>query len=169
MSRTTDDKRGMSRSRRTGGCAHSARQILASHEVTEGSLRGCPHAKNRRTARIPLQLETVAVLRRFLVGALPATLVFRDAHRGYRAAEVLRWDLEAAGIPERTEAGRVDFHSLRVSFVTNMARAHVPLAQAQKLARHCSPVLTSTIYSRFGFDEDAAAIAKLPSLTDAAG
>ena len=36
--------------------------------------------------------------------------------------------------------------------------------QAQKLARHCSPLLTSSIYSRFGFDEDAAAIAKLPKL-----
>ncbi len=109
------------------------------------------------------------MLRRFLVDALPATPVFRDAHRGYRAADVLRFDLEAAGIPDRTEAGRVDFHSLRVSFVTNMARAHVPLAQAQKLARHCDPKLTSGIYSRFGFDEDAAAIAKLPSWADAAG
>ena len=39
----------------------------------------------------------------------------------------------------------------------------------QKLARHCSPQLTSSIYSRFGFDEDAAAIAKLPSLAGSAG
>ncbi len=50
-----------------------------------------------------------------------------------------------------------------------VSRAGVSLAQAQKLARHCSPVLTSSIYSRFGFDEDAAAIAKLPNLADAVG
>ncbi len=31
------------------------------------------------------------------------------------------------------------------------------------------PQLTSSIYSRFGFDEDAAAMAKLPSLAGAAG
>ena len=72
-------------------------------------------------------------------------------------------------IPEQTEAGRVDFHALRVTFVTNLARAGVSLAQAQELARHCSPQLTSSIYSRFGFDEDAAAIAKLPRLAGAAG
>ncbi len=65
--------------------------------------------------------------------------------------------------------GRVGFHALRVTFVTNLARAGVPLAQAQKLAGHCSPLLTSSIYSRFGFDEDAAATAKLPSLAGAAG
>ncbi len=92
--------------------------------------------------------------------------------RGWRKitrAEVLRYDLEASGIPEHTDAGRVDFHALRVTYVTNLARAGVSLAQAQKLARHCDPKLTSGIYSRFGFDEDAAAIAKLPSLADAVG
>ncbi len=36
---------------------------------------------------------------------------------------------------------------------------------ADNEARHCAP----RIYSRFGFDEDAAAIAKLPSLAGAAG
>jgi hypothetical protein len=56
-----------------------------------------------------------------------------------------------------------------VAFISSLARAGVPLAQAQKLARHCSPVLTANIYSRFGFDEDAAAIAKLPNLAGAAG
>ena len=49
-----------------------------------------------------------------------------------------------------------------------LAGAGVSVAQAQKRARHCSPQLTSSIY-RFGFDEDAAAIAKLPSLAGAAG
>jgi hypothetical protein len=46
--------------------------------------------------------------------------------------------------------------------------AGVGLALAQKLARHCDPKLTAGIYSRFGFDQDAAAIAKLPSLVRAA-
>lgn len=127
------------------------------------------HTKNRKTARLPLQPETAATLRRFLADALPAAQVIRGATRHYRSADVLSHDLEAAKIPEKTEAGRVDFHALRVTFVTNLARAGVSLAQAQKLARHCDPKLTAGIYSRFGFDEDAAAIAKLPSLADAAG
>jgi len=122
------------------------------------------HTKNRKTARLPLQPETAAMLRQFLVGGLPAAPLFRGATRHYRAADALRHDLEAAGIQERTEEGKVDFHALRVTFVTNLARAGVPLAQAQKLARHCDPKLTAGIYSRFGFDEDAAAIAMLPGL-----
>ena len=125
------------------------------------------HTKNRKTARLPLQPETAAMLRRFLVDALPASPVFRGATSHYRAADALRHDLEAAGIAETTEEGRVDFHALRVTFVTNLARAGVSLAQAQKLARHCDPKLTAGIYSRFGFDEDAAAIAMLPRLAGA--
>jgi integrase len=127
------------------------------------------HAKNRKTARIPMAPETAAVLRAFVADALPAALVFRGVRKDYHAAAVLRHDLKVAGIQERTGEGRVDFHAMRVSFITNMARVGVPLAQAQKLARHCSPVLTANIYSRFGFDEDAAAIAKLPNLAEAVG
>lgn len=125
-------------------------------------------AKNRRTARIPLQPETVGVLRGFLAEAMPAAPLFRGFRRDYRAAEVLRHDLKAAGIPERTEAGQVDFHALRVSYVTSLARAGVPLALAQKLARHSTPMLTAGVYSRFAVEEDVAAIAKLPSLATAA-
>ncbi|MCP3918735.1 MAG: site-specific integrase [bacterium] len=78
-------------------------------------------------------------------------------------------DLEAAGIERETESGHVDFHALRVGFITNLARAGVSVAQTQRLARHCNPTLTTNVYSRFGFDEDAAAIAKLPNLAGAAG
>ena len=127
------------------------------------------HAKNKKTARIPLQPSTVTTVRRHVAAMLPAALVFQSANRHYRAAEVLRYDLESAGIPERTEQGKVDFHALRTAFITQMARAGLPLSQAQKLARHCSPALTSNIYSKFAPDEDAAAIAKLPSLADAVG
>ncbi|MCP3913932.1 MAG: site-specific integrase [bacterium] len=127
------------------------------------------HAKNRKNTRIPLQPEVAAVLRGFLLDALPVSPVFRGAGRHYRAAEVLDHDLEAAGILRETEAGRCDFHSLRTSFVTSLARAGVSVAQAQRLARHCNPSLTTGIYTKFGFDEDAAAIAKLPRLTSEVG
>lgn len=124
--------------------------------------------KNRKRARLPLRPETTAELRAFLRDRLPAARVFR-ASPHYRAAEVLAKDLEAAGIERDGEGGCVDFHALRVTFVSSLALAGVPLAQAQKLARHSTPMLTANVYSRFAPDEDAAAIAKLPSLADAAG
>lgn len=111
-------------------------------------------AKNRKTARLPLQAATADVLRGFLLSRLPMAPAFPGPKAGYRAAEVLMHDLAAAGIERETEAGRLDFHALRVTFVTNLAKTGVSLAQAQKLARHCDPKLTSSIYSRFGFNEE---------------
>ena len=42
----------------------------------------------------------------------------------------------------------VDFHSLRVTFNTLMARAGVSLAQRQALMRHSDPKLTANVYTR---------------------
>ena len=120
-------------------------------------------AKNRKPARLPLRPETVAELRSYLRDRLPAARVFRTS-TNYRASEVIAKDLEAAGIERETDSGVVDFHALRVTFISGLALAGVPLAQAQKLARHSTPMLTATVYSRFNPEEDAAAIGRLPNL-----
>lgn len=75
-----------------------------------------------------------------------------------------RSDLEAAGIRRVDDRGRkVDFHALRVTFITNLYRAGVPQRQAMALARHTDPRLTANIYT----DQDALplaeAVAKLPT------
>lgn len=44
---------------------------------------------------------------------------------------------------------RVDFHALRVTYITNLCRAGVPFDRAVKLARHCDPKLTAKVYLRF--------------------
>jgi len=57
-------------------------------------------------------------------------------------------DLEAAGIPKHDHRGRVaDVHSLRVTFISGLAAAGVPLATAQILARHSDPKLTANVYT----------------------
>jgi hypothetical protein len=38
---------------------------------------------------------------------------------------MLRVDLKAAKIPENTEEGVVDFHALRVTYITNLARSGI--------------------------------------------
>lgn len=45
---------------------------------------------------------------------------------------------------------RIFFHSLRVSFVTDLVRAVVALQTAQRLARHSEPRLTASVYTNLG-------------------
>ena len=61
---------------------------------------------------------------------------------------MIRRDLDEAGIPYRDDAGRVaDFHSLRHTFITNLARGGVHPKVAQALARHSTITLTMDRYS----------------------
>ena len=57
-----------------------------------------------------------------------------------------------------------DFHGLRHTFVTNLARANVSPKMAQTLARHSDIKLTMSIYSHVAPVEQAAAIRSLPGL-----
>ena len=57
-----------------------------------------------------------------------------------------------------------DFHSLRHTFITNLARANVAPKTAQALARHCDIRLTMDVYTHVEQEEQATAIRGLPSL-----
>jgi integrase len=72
-----------------------------------------------------------------------------------------RKDLAAAKIPVVTPAGVVDFHALRVTYGTLLARAGVTLAQAQKLMRHSTPALTANLYTRLQMDDARDAVMKI--------
>ncbi len=78
---------------------------------------------------------------------------------------MLRRDLEAAGIPYRDDEGRVlDFHSLRHTFGTNLARAGVAPKVAQELMRHSDINLTMGTYTHVGLYDLNAAVESLPAL-----
>jgi hypothetical protein len=64
------------------------------------------------------------------------------------AARELDKDLEAAGIPKMTKDGKVAFHALRTSFVTLTYEAGATHKEAQALARHSTPQLTTNTYGR---------------------
>ena len=84
-----------------------------------------------------------------------------------KAAEMLRGDLEAAGVPVEDSAGHVlDFHSLRHTFGTNLALAGVPPKIAQELMRHSDINLTMGTYSHVGLYDLNAAVESLPSIPD---
>jgi integrase len=67
-------------------------------------------------------------------------------------------DLEAAGTKRVTADGKVDFHALRVTYITELARNGVSPAIAQKLARHSAIKLTIGVYTRFSAAEVASAV-----------
>src|SRR5262245_43232546 len=75
---------------------------------------------------------------------------------------VIRGDLAAAGIPPVLERRRVDFHALRYTFVSLLAKGNVPLAVTQKLARHSDPRLTANVYTHLGLVDLPRALESLP-------
>ena len=81
-----------------------------------------------------------------------------------RAAEILRADLDAAGVPYLTDAGIADFHSLRHTFVSNLAAAGVHPKVAQQLARHSTITLTMDRYSHLGLFDMTAGLSALPTI-----
>ncbi len=56
-----------------------------------------------------------------------------------------------------------DFHANRHTFITNLARAGVPLTTAQTLARHSDPKLTASVYTHLQIHDHAGAIESLPA------
>jgi integrase len=141
--------------------------------------------KNREGSTLRLRPTLAARIGEHLAHKLPAARAF-DMPKSDETADMLRADmaaaraewLNAAASPaEREEREQsvflrdvddrgavVDFHALRVTFITNMARGGVPLSQAVKLARHSDPKLTIGIYTKLLGSDTEDALAKLPDL-----
>ncbi len=100
---------------------------------------------------------------------------FRDKRRGQPiwpgtwvddAAEMLRADLEAAGIPYIVEGPdgplHADFHALRHTFVTLLDRTGTSAKVAQELARHSDPKLTVGRYTHVNLAAMSEAVDRVP-------
>ena len=64
------------------------------------------------------------------------------------AAETLELDMGRAGLRKWGPGGKVDFHALRVAYITHVIESGADIKTAQTLARHCSPQLTLSIYAK---------------------
>ncbi len=74
---------------------------------------------------------------------------------------------KSAFLTYRDDAGRVvDFHALRHTFISNLARGGVHPKVAQQLARHSTITLTMDRYSHTSRGELADALTALPDLSD---
>ncbi len=123
-------------------------------------------AKNRRTKIQPLVAAVAETLRDYLAGKPAAAPVWGGTWRG-KAADMLRADLEAVGIPYAVEGPdgleHADFHALRHSFLTLGGRSGIDLRTLQELAGHSTPTLTAR-YMHVRLQDTAGAVEKLPNL-----
>jgi hypothetical protein len=124
--------------------------------------------KSGKTKVQPLPPDVAERLRVYLSGRPSDSPVWggtwAEQHRG---AEMIRGDLEAAGIPYVVEGPDgpeyADFHALRHSYLTLGGRAGIDLRTLQELAGHSKPELTAR-YSHRRLYDLTGAVGKLPSI-----
>jgi Phage integrase family len=121
------------------------------------------YSKRRREDVQPIREELAAALRPWLAARPAGTPIFGRLTE--HTADMLRHDLEAAGIAYETDSGTADFHCLRHSYVSALAMSNAPVKILQTLARHSTPALTLGVYAHVGLFDQAAALDALPDLT----
>lgn len=131
-------------------------------DLTDGAAWVTPRASTTKAKRLePLPLdyrlaERLRDLRTDLARAAgrvppPSTTVFTVPRH---LPELLRKDAVHAGIPVVDQDGRrLDFHALRATCATLMARAGVPQQVARKLMRHTTVAMTAKHYEKLSRDD----------------
>jgi integrase len=148
----------------TGLRANEIRTLtVASFDFTENTVTlQAAYTKNKKTAVIDLKPETAAELKTFLAGKMPNTRVFAMPDQ---PSKMIERDLETAGISYKTDEGTADFHALRHSFITNLARSGVQPYEAMALARHSTITLTMNFYTHTKRESLRKIINEQPDLT----
>ena len=128
-------------------------------------------SKHRRDDILPLRPDLAEQFKQWKAErkGLSADKVFTNFNER-KGADMLKMDLEVAGIPYKDDAGRyADFHALRHTFVTNLYKSGVSPKVIQSLARHSTFGLTMDTYTHIGLYDERAALDKLPKLPDING
>ena len=124
------------------------------------------YSKRRHRDVLPLRGDFAEQIKMWLVGKgglRPNQPLFNVTDK--RTAEMIKKDLERAGIPYVDEHGHyADFHALRKTFITNLSRVGVSPKTAQLLARHSDINLTMNTYTMLGVYDQAMAVEALPPI-----
>jgi integrase len=121
------------------------------------------YTKNGKEAVQPVSASLAEQLRPWLARLAPGKPVF--GRMTTRTADMLRADLEAAGVPYETASGVVDFHSLRGCYITYLIASGASVKTCQTLARHSTAALTIGIYAKASLHDISGAVERLPDLT----
>ncbi|MDX1968838.1 MAG: site-specific integrase [Planctomycetaceae bacterium] len=124
------------------------------------------YSKRRRLDVLPIPSAMLAAAREWLKGKKAGESLWPGSWAKNRCAgKMLQVDLKAAGIDYQDADGLfADFHALRHTYITNLARQGVPLTTAQKLARHSTPVLTAARYTHIEIADQHREVEKLSPL-----
>lgn len=142
---------------RAGEIASLTRSNFAAGAVTVEA----GYSKARRLDTVPIPTAIYELIVEWARHRPPGELWPRRWKDDRHTAEMVRADLAAADIAFETPAGRFDFHAFRTQYITELARAGVQLAHAQKLARHSTPTLTANYYTRLANTDLAEAVSRL--------
>tara|TARA_Y100000589_G_scaffold133739_1_gene127756 strand:- start:811 stop:2157 length:1347 start_codon:yes stop_codon:yes gene_type:complete len=121
------------------------------------------NAKNDKAAVFQLRADLASELRKIIpANAKPTSKPWKMPR-----SEAVKRDLIRAGIElEDARGRRVDFHALRHTLGTNLARAGVAPRVAMEIMRHSDMRLTMKIYTDEGMLPTAPAFAGLPQYMD---
>jgi site-specific recombinase XerC len=120
------------------------------------------YTKNGHRAEQPVADTLASILRPWVASRTPGESVF---NLPAKTAEMIRVDLEAAGIPYETASGLCDFHALRGTYVSHLVSSGASVKTCQTLARHATPSLTIGLYAKASLHDIAGAVESLPDLT----
>jgi integrase len=111
-----------------------------------------------RSDRVFASVPAVGALRADLAAARKAWVEAADGD----AAERRRREKDRDFLAYEDGDGRfLDFHALRVTYGTALARAGVRLQEAQRLMRHSTPILTANVYTRLELRDLRGAVERL--------
>lgn len=126
------------------------------------------YTKNGKAAMQPISSDVAERLRAYLVGRKRDQPVWPGTWHE-RASDMLRIDLDAAGIPYTIDGPdglqHVDFHALRHSYVRLLDKAGATLKEAMQLARHSDPRLTMKVYGKARQSDLASVVERLPDMS----
>jgi integrase len=120
------------------------------------------YSKNKQEAVQPISTALADRLKPWLAPKRRGSVVFDGMSE--KTARMLRYDLEAAGVPFETDDGVADFHASRGTFISNVVSSGASVKTCQTLARHADPSLTIGIYAKASLHDIHGAVEKLPDL-----
>jgi integrase len=123
------------------------------------------NTKNQKPDECPFCPELAKDLKRYFEDnpAMPQTKAFSKLWKD-SGSELLLLDLKLAEIEIVNDEGKIDFHSLRHTFVTMAALAGISPQELQKMMRHSDINLTMKYYVHIGISDKAKAVDKLPPI-----
>ena len=123
------------------------------------------YSKRRRNDVLPLHASLIPMLKRWIVKK-SSGLLWDGTWAAFNSSHVIRMlqsDLKRADIPYVVDGRYADFHALRHTFISSLARSGVHPSQAKELARHSTITLTMDVYSHVETEELRTAINTLNS------